>query len=80
MATRNVSYDFFHLKIKNNPNALSDALTKEQAQRKMNSFNNINVYDYYSRIREIDTNYGIWIVNVEKINVLGVCLSNMNII
>jgi hypothetical protein len=78
LATKNVTYDFFTFKNKNNQNILKQTLEKEYKLRQSKKVNNIKLYDYYARIREIEyqqfdfnnQDSGYWLCNIEKINVL----------
>lgn len=69
MAQRSVTFDFFTLK-SNNLAQLEIALKKELTLRSNNTVNNVKVFDFYARIRDIKNTNNVWIGNVENLNVL----------
>jgi hypothetical protein len=71
MPTKKVTFDFFTFKCPTDQNALVKALDKEILIRASSKLNNIILFDYVTRIWEIEkTQDGLYVCNVEKINIL----------
>lgn len=71
MPTRKVNFDFFTFKCPSDQNSLVKVLDNEIQIRAKGKLNNVKLFDYVSRIWEINkTPEGFYICNVEKINVL----------
>lgn len=76
MPTKNVTFEFYSVNSVISVQQIVNAIKNERKNVNIKKFNNIPVYDYFARMRDIkeitlqSTNSKCWIVNLEKINVL----------
>lgn len=69
MATKICNFDFYTVSC-SDKSEIAKALVKEAATRKAGGVNNVPVFDFFARTREIKLDNKLWVGYVEKINTL----------